>query len=296
MERRAAPRELAQDRQVDRLEDLFRLGVGDVGQRREGAHPAGVRAGVSVADALVVASGREDDRAFAGGDREDRELGAFEELLDVERLLRRGERLVELGLRAADPDALAGREPVELHDARRLGAVERRCALGTPAASMTSFAKRLRALDPRGCGARPEHGDAALPQLVGEACDERRLGADDDEIDAQLERERTERRVVVGAHGMARRERGDAGIARRGMELVHAGAARERPGERVLPPPDPTTSTRTGRWYATLRRWMPRRTRPPASTSSGSPGARPSVTASRWRSRSRSASAASRSR
>ena len=115
MERRAAPRELAQHGQVDGLEDLLRLGVGDVGQRRERAHPAGVRAGVAVADPLVVAGGRKRDGRLAGGDREDRQLRPLEQLFDVEWLAvrrRRASALVELGLRPAHPHSLAGGEAV----------------------------------------------------------------------------------------------------------------------------------------------------------------------------------------
>jgi FdhD protein len=75
-----------------------------------------------------------------------------------------------------------------------------------------------------------------MAKLVGEARDQGRLGADDDEIDAELAGEGDERCVVVRADGVAVRERRDPRIARRGMELVAASAAGERPDEGMLPP------------------------------------------------------------
>ncbi len=163
MERRAAPRELAQHGQVDGLEDLLRLGVGDVGQRRERAHPAGVRAGVAVADALVVARRGEDDGRLAGCDREDRELGAFEQLLDVERLAERRRRAsassssscvrqTQTPLPAASPSSLT------THGGSARSSVR---ALGTPAASITSFAN---AFDPSICAAAALGPKTAMPR------------------------------------------------------------------------------------------------------------------------------------
>jgi hypothetical protein len=73
-----------------------------------------------------------------------------------------------------------------------------------------------------------------MAQLVGEARDERRFGADDDEVDPQLQGERDERGMVVGAHGMAVGKRGDTGVAGSGVQLVEVRATGERPGERVL--------------------------------------------------------------
>src|SRR5207245_7670181 len=80
-------------------------------------------------------------------------------------------------------------------------------------------------------------GAAPGPQRDGQARDERRLGPDDDEVDPQLQGQRDERTVVVGAHGMAVRERGDSRVAGRRVQLVEAAAAGERPGERVLAAP-----------------------------------------------------------
>ena len=86
-----------------------------------------------------------------------------------------------------------------------------------------------------------------MAQLVGETRNERRLRADDDQVDPELARERDERGMVVGTHGMAVGERRDSGIAGSGMQLVEVTAAGERPGECMLPTsrPDDERSHRT---------------------------------------------------
>ena len=91
------------------------------GHRRVGAHAAGVRAGVALADPLVVAGGRERDGALAVAERKQRQLLAGEELLHHhglvaepacdEHVLERGARLVLAAaittpLPAASPSAL----------------------------------------------------------------------------------------------------------------------------------------------------------------------------------------------
>ena len=92
-ERGALGLERADRRQRDRVEHLVderRLGtpaVGEPGQRRVGAHAAGVRAGVAVADALVVLGGAERHDVVAVGEEEERDLLAVEELLDQDRAL-----------------------------------------------------------------------------------------------------------------------------------------------------------------------------------------------------------------
>ena len=70
LERAAAPGELGQDRAMDGAHDGRHLRVGQLGRRRDRAHAAGVRAGVTVADPLVVARGgqRQRGRGVADGD------------------------------------------------------------------------------------------------------------------------------------------------------------------------------------------------------------------------------------
>ena len=96
-------------------------------RRRIGAHAAGVRAGVAVADALVVLRRAERQRGLAVAQAEEARLLAIEEFLDhhlgagsaegaAESRLDRGQRLVD---RHGDGHALAGGEAVGLDDDRR---------------------------------------------------------------------------------------------------------------------------------------------------------------------------------
>ena len=75
-----------------------------------------------LADPLEVLRGREGNRPLAVADREQRDLLALEQLLDQEVAAQLGGRAqagVELVLGAADEDALACREPVDLDHAGR---------------------------------------------------------------------------------------------------------------------------------------------------------------------------------
>ena len=92
----------------------------------------------------------------------------------------------------------------------------------------------LRPLDARGRLARPEHGHAGAPKLVRDARDERRLGADDDEVDLVLAAEAEEALDVVHADRVAAAECRDPGIPRRRMQLRQPLALRDLPRERVL--------------------------------------------------------------
>ena len=100
------------------LLDQRRVGALD---RRERAHPARVRAGVALADALEVARRGERERGLAVAEREHGELDALQELLDDDRRVAEAvlhehvhERRPRLVLVGRDHDALARREPVGL--------------------------------------------------------------------------------------------------------------------------------------------------------------------------------------
>lgn len=73
-----------------------------------------------------------------------------------------------------------------------------------------------------------------MTKLVRDAGDERRFGADDDELRRQRHREPEQAVAVVGANRVAPAEAGDAGIAGGGVQLGQRRALRESPGERVL--------------------------------------------------------------
>src|SRR5207249_4389574 len=106
-ERRAAPGELEDHRRVDLSDQLVDLGRAEAGNRRERTHAAGVRPGIAVAGALVVAGRGQWNRPPAVAEREHGELLAFEQFLDDDRsadCARGGEAGVELLLRPADED------------------------------------------------------------------------------------------------------------------------------------------------------------------------------------------------
>ncbi len=121
VERRALALELLHHGLEDAHADVLDPRRVDVLDRRIRAHAARVGAGVALADALVVARRRERERGLAVAQREQRQLGALEELLDDDRdvaealvLEHLGQRRAGLVLALGDHDALAGGEAVGL--------------------------------------------------------------------------------------------------------------------------------------------------------------------------------------
>jgi hypothetical protein len=92
--------------------------------------------------------------------------------------------------------------------------------------------ERLAALEARGRARRPERGDAPGRERVDEAERERRLGADDHEVDRKRLRERDLRLDVARARAVALRDARDAGIAGRGVHFMKG--AGQAPRERVF--------------------------------------------------------------
>jgi hypothetical protein len=80
---------------------------------------------------------------------------------------------------------------------------------------------------------------------VGDTGDERRLGPDHGELDLERLCQLEQPVRVLGPDGVARAERGDPGVARRGMQLDVS--ACELPGKRVPASPGATISVRTRR-------------------------------------------------
>ena len=118
-------------------------------------------------------------------------------------------------------------------------ATEMRAAVGTPAASSTSFAKAFEPSIRAAAALGPKTADAGVAERVREARDERRLRADDGEVDLELAAEREQALAVLGAHRVALAEPSDAGIAGRGVQRFEPGALLQLPGERVLAPAGP---------------------------------------------------------
>jgi hypothetical protein len=94
----------------------------------------------------------------------------------------------------------------------------------------------LAALQPRGGGGGAEHAQAGGAEQVDDAGHQRRLGADDGQVDVLVAGQFAQAFQVVGldrhvaALGL---ERG-AGVARRDQHFVHARRLGELPGQRVL--------------------------------------------------------------
>ena len=60
-------------------------------------------------------------------------------------------------------------------------------------------------------------GETNMAKAVGDTCDERRLRPDHDQVGGEYTRQVEQCLAVVGPHGMALGERGDAGVAGGGM-------------------------------------------------------------------------------
>src|SRR5205823_4914259 len=166
---RPPPRELREDRAVDRLDELFDLAGPVRRDWAERAHSARVGALVAVLRPLVVLSGRKRKRVDSVAEGEDRDLLSLEQLLDEDRLAerpRRAKTRVELLLRVTDEDALACREPVGLQHARRTRD-RQRPSCGHACGGHDLLGERLRALDSCRLRTRAENRDPATAKLVG---------------------------------------------------------------------------------------------------------------------------------
>jgi hypothetical protein len=73
-----------------------------------------------------------------------------------------------------------------------------------------------------------------MAQFVSDTVHERRLGADDDEVDVEGMREPEQSLRVLGADRMAFAEGGDPRASRRGVQLERAGVPGELPCQRVF--------------------------------------------------------------
>ena len=105
-----------------------------------------------------------------------------------------------------------------------------------PASAQSSL---VNAFEPSSCGrgaARPERLDARRREVVDEAGDERRLRADDDEIDPFGSGSRRDRRVIGDVEREIRAALRRAGIAGRDEQALAERARGELPGQRMLAP------------------------------------------------------------
>ncbi len=240
-----------------RKNDFVHRTLGDlVGHHRRGrigAHAAGVRPRVAVADALVVLRRSERDGVLAVAQREERRLFALQELLDdnlgsrsphaaAEHHVHRGFRL---GERHRDDDALSGREPVRLDDDRRtllahvvhrgLDIAEALISAGRNVVRAAQvLGETLGALELRRVFRRPERLEARGFEIVHDPRHQRRFGSDHDEVDRFLLAESDHRRMVGDVEPDQLRLLRDPGIPRRAVELIGQWTCRNFPGQRVL--------------------------------------------------------------
>ena len=218
---------VVEDRLHERREQFVGV-IGD-GRRRVGAHAAGVRAGVALADPLVVLCDRQRHGGRAIAEREQRALGTGDPFLEHERADRGGrtDGLLGLGRVVGHDHALAGCEPVELDDDRSVELGPPRqcrvdvaflealvCRAGHTERGRQMSRVPLRRLDPRLFRRRAEARDLPERALVGDTGDECCLGAGDDQVD------------VVGGHET------EVGGDRRRVTVLFAG-----PRDRVLAAP-----------------------------------------------------------
>ena len=185
---------------------------------------------------------RVDRRAV--GDREQRHLGAVEELLDHHPLALRGVGRGRVPV-VGHHDALAGGEAVVLDDVRRAEGVEGGGDLGRRRADVRRrgrhpgrghhvLGERLGALELGGLAGRAEAADPAVAHGVGDARDQRRLGTDDDEVGAERLGQVGDGGTVQRVDVVQRGERRDARVAGRGVHLGDRRIAGEGERERVL--------------------------------------------------------------
>ncbi|GAV36827.1 hypothetical protein ROTAS13_04516 [Roseomonas sp. TAS13] len=256
-EGRAAPRHLRQGRPDDPLHGLGleRLGEGRGGGI--GAHAAGVRTGVAIADALVILRPDQGQGMAAVAEGEEGDLLADQAFLDQDRGARRavdaaiqhvGDGGLGLLQRGGHHHALAGGEAVGLdHDrcalrpdiGHGLGTVGEAGPFGPRhAGGFGDLAgEALGALQPRRGGGGAEAADARLGAGIGQAQGQRRLGADHHEVHLLLLRQGELPGDVLGRHGQAFGDPRDPGVAGGHPEPGQQGGIQQLPGQGVLPPP-----------------------------------------------------------
>ena len=242
-------------RRQDDLAHDARMDLGGHHRRRRiGAHAAGIRPLVAVAEALVVLAGRQRQHVRAVAHHDEAGFLAFEAVLDHDARARIAQALVaehhgdrSLGLLDArrDHHAFAGREAVGLDHDRR--AVRIDVALGLRAVGKRLVARGgnlvprhellgeiLGGLELRRRPGGAENLQPARAELVDDARRQRRLGTHDRQVDVLLYGEVGDRAEVGERDVLKPRLDGGAGIAGGDEDFLHPRALRELPGQRML--------------------------------------------------------------
>ena len=224
-------------------------------RRRVGAHAAGVWTLVAIERALVVLRARERQRGIAVAQDEEARLFAGEKFLDHKLGAGFAQSATEdhvdcaLGLRKTlrHHHALAGGEPVGLdHDRTavrahvilgRIRCAETLIGGGRDAVRLAQIlGEALGAFEPRGGFGRAERLDPGALEIIHDTGGERSLGSDHDEVDRARLAERDHVSVVGGIERDTLRLARDPGVAGGAIKLVHQGACRDLPGQRVFAP------------------------------------------------------------
>ncbi len=246
-------------REDNRVQHAARHGVRDQRAGREGSHAAGVRPLVAVERPLVILRRRQDPRAHAIGQDEERGLAPAQELLDDHPCSGAAEAAVDHhvphgGLRlpavGRDDDPLAGGQTVGLDDhrvaeaapAQHVKGVGRARARGVAgggnaAVGHQALRKGLAGFD---LGRRPGRAAGAAAsggQLVHEAGRQGALRTDDGQVDPLALDEGQDVGGAAGVHGGAAGLARDAGVAGRTEEVVDACFLAELPAEGMLAGP-----------------------------------------------------------
>ena len=108
--------------------------------------------------------------------------------------------------------------------------------MGTPAAVITSLAKAFEPSEPGGVGGRAEAGDPDGGHGVRDAGDQRRLGADDDQVRADPSARAATDSPDIGSTSWRVATAAMPGLPGRDVHLVDPRVARQREGEGVLTP------------------------------------------------------------
>jgi hypothetical protein len=222
-------------------------------RRRIGAHAAGVRPSVAVADALVVLRAGERRRARSVAEREERDLLARQIVFDhhfraggAERAgEHRTDRALRLAERHRDDDALSSSQAIRLDDDRRAmradvgerGGVVAKAAIvagGHAELPTEILGEAFRAFQPRRRLAGSETENPRRREVVRDARDQGRLGPDDDETDRVRPTEVDDCAVVADVERDVLGDRRAARIPRRDVEFAQQRRLRDRQRESVF--------------------------------------------------------------
>ena len=251
----AATHHLGDDGLGHLVDNALRGLFGEPRQGAVGAHAARVRALVAVAHALEVLRGLQRHDSSTVSEAEERDLGAVEVVLDDDRsrvARQAGARMLRgLGAVGGHDDALAGGKRVILHDVGGTQIVERGLNLVQRGAREGAsrrhagighdlFRERLGGLETRRVLRRAKNGDSVVQDRIRDARDERRLGADDHEVDV-LRRGATDDVLrIQGIHCQGATQLLQRGVTRLDDELnrmLGGGRSYKRTGDRVFATP-----------------------------------------------------------